>query len=239
MNEILNYPLYFFFAILPSLLWLNFYLKEDQRPEPKSMVLKVFLFGMIFAILALFLEMLLIEGMEKIRLSQKFIQIIKVFFMVALIEEFLKFLVVREVVFGSKELDEPIDCMIYMIISGLGFAATENLLLLFPLKGEVFGKLFQVSLLRFVSATFLHALSSGIVGFFIGISFRKKERLKLISLGLFFATLLHGLYNFSIIEFEEKVGLFFSAILILISAYFVSILFKKIKRIKWQTFLKN
>jgi len=239
MNEILNYPLYFFFAILPSLLWLNFYLKEDQRPEPKSMVLKVFLFGMIFAILALFLEMLLIEGIEKIRLSQKFIQIIKVFFMVALIEEFLKFLVVREVVFGSKELDEPIDCMIYMIISGLGFAATENLLLLFPLKGEVFGKLFQVSLLRFVSATFLHALSSGIVGFFIGISFRKKERLKLISLGLFFATLLHGLYNFSIIEFEEKVGLFFSAILILISAYFVSILFKKIKRIKWQTFLKN
>jgi len=194
------------------------------------MVLKVFLFGMVFAILALFLEMILIEGIEKIRLPQKFTQIIKIFFVVALIEEFLKFLVVREAVFESKELDEPIDCMIYMIISGLGFAATENLLLLFPLKSEVFGKLFQVSLLRFISATFLHALSSGIVGFFIGISFfRKKERLKLISFGLFFATLLHGLYDFSIIEFEEKVGLFFSAILILISAYFVSILFKKIR----------
>jgi len=230
MNEILNYPLYFFFAVLPSFLWLNFYLRKDQRPEPKLMVLKVFLFGMVFAILALFLEMILIEGIEKIRLPQKFTQIIKIFFVVALIEEFLKFLVVREAVFESKELDEPIDCMIYMIISGLGFAATENLLLLFPLKSEVFGKLFQVSLLRFISATFLHALSSGIVGFFIGISFfRKKERLKLISFGLFFATLLHGLYDFSIIEFEEKVGLFFSAILILISAYFVSILFKKIR----------
>jgi len=230
MSEVLNYPLYFFFAILPSLLWLNFYLREDQRPEPKSMVLKVFLFGMLFAFLALFLEKLLIEWVEILNLPQGLTEVIKIFLVVALVEEFLKFLVVREVVFESKELDEPIDCMIYMIISGLGFAATENLLLLFPLKGEIFGRLFQVSFLRFVSATFLHALTCAIVGFFIGISFfRKKERVKLISFGIFLATLLHGFYNFSIIEFGGKVGLIFSAILILSSAYFVSILFKKIK----------
>jgi RsiW-degrading membrane proteinase PrsW (M82 family) len=117
-----------------------------------------------------------------------------------------------------------------MIISALGFAATENLLLLFPLKIKFFGEIFQISFLRFISATFLHALSSAIVGFFIGLSFfRKKERLKLISLGLFFATLLHGLYNFSIIEFGERIGLFFSAILILISAFFVSNFFKRLK----------
>jgi RsiW-degrading membrane proteinase PrsW (M82 family) len=230
MNEILNYPLYLFFATLPSFLWLNFYLREDQRPEPKSMVLKVFLFGMIFAFLALFLEKFLIEGIEMINLPQKIADLIKIFFVVALIEEFLKFLVVREIVFESKELDEPIDCMIYMIIAGLGFAATENLLLLFPLKSKFFGEIFQISFLRFLSATFLHALSSAILGFFIGLSFfRKKERLKLISLGVFLATLLHGLYNFSIIEFGEKVGLSFSAILILISAYFVSIFFKRLK----------
>jgi RsiW-degrading membrane proteinase PrsW (M82 family) len=230
MNEILNYPLYLFFATLPSFLWLNFYLREDQRPEPKSMVLKVFLFGMIFAFLALFLEKFLIEGIEMINLPQKIADLIKIFFVVALVEEFLKFLVVREIVFESKELDEPIDCMIYMIIAGLGFAATENLLLLFPLKSKFFGEIFQISFLRFLSATFLHALSSAILGFFIGLSFfRKKERLKLISLGVFLATLLHGLYNFSIIEFGEKVGLSFSVILILISAYFVSIFFKRLK----------
>jgi RsiW-degrading membrane proteinase PrsW (M82 family) len=230
MNEILNYPLYFFFATLPSLLWLNFYLKEDQRPEPKSMVLKVFLFGMIFAFLALFLEKFLIEGIEIINFPQEIADLIKIFLVVAFVEEFLKFLVVRDVVFESKELDEPIDCMIYMIISGLGFAATENLLLLFPFKSKFLGEIFQISFLRFVSATFLHALSSAIVGFFIGLSFfRKEERLKLISFGLFFATLLHGLYNFSIIEFGEKVGLSFSAILILISAYSVSKFFKGLR----------
>jgi RsiW-degrading membrane proteinase PrsW (M82 family) len=194
------------------------------------MVLKVFLSGMLFAFLALFLEMLLVETIEIIKLSPQIADFIKIFFAVALIEEFLKFLVVREVVFESKELDEPIDCMIYMIISGLGFAATENLLLLSPLKGKFFGEIFQISFLRFVSATFLHALSSAIVGFFIGLSFfRKEERLKLISFGLFFATLLHGLYNFSIMEFGEKVGLIFSAILIFSAAYLVSILFRKIK----------
>jgi RsiW-degrading membrane proteinase PrsW (M82 family) len=230
MNEFLNYPLYFFFAILPSFLWLNFYLREDRRPEPKSMVLKVFFFGMIFAFLALFLEKILIEGIKRITLPKAIADLIEIFLVVALIEEFLKFLVVREVVFESKELDEPVDCMIYMIIAGLGFAATENLLLLFPLKNEFFGKIFQISFLRFVSATFLHALSSAIVGFFIGLSFfRKKERLKLISFGLFFATLLHGLYNFSIIEFGEKVGVSFSVILLLISAYFVSKFFKRLK----------
>jgi RsiW-degrading membrane proteinase PrsW (M82 family) len=185
---------------------------------------------MTFAILALFIEGFLMAGVERITISQIFSKLIKIFLVVALVEEFLKFLVVREVVFESKELDEPIDCMIYMIIAGLGFAATENLLLLFPLKNEFLGKIFQISFLRFVSATFLHALSSAIVGFFIGLSFfRKRERLKLISLGLIFATLLHGLYNFSIIEFGERVGLFFSAILILISAYFVSIFFKRLK----------
>jgi RsiW-degrading membrane proteinase PrsW (M82 family) len=165
-----------------------------------------------------------------INLSQRVANIIKIFFVVAFVEEFLKFLVVREVVFESKELDEPVDCIIYMIISGLGFAATENLLWLFPLKSEVLGKLIPVSFLRFVSATFLHALSSGTLGFFIGLSFfRKRERLKLISFGLLLATLLHGVYNFSIIEAGKKVGPLPSMILILISAYFVAIFFKRLK----------
>jgi RsiW-degrading membrane proteinase PrsW (M82 family) len=230
MNEFLNYPLYFFFALFPSLLWLNFYLKEDKRPEPKLMVLKVFIFGMLFAFVALFVEMLLTKGIEMINPPKMILNLIEIFLIVAFIEEFLKFLVVREIVFESKELDEPIDCAIYMVISGLGFAATENMLLLFPLKGEILRNLIPVSFLRFVSATFLHAIASAIVGFFIGLSFfRKEERTKLIFFGIFFATLLHGFYNFFIIEFREKVGLFYSFILILISAYFVSLLFKKLK----------
>jgi RsiW-degrading membrane proteinase PrsW (M82 family) len=230
MNEVLNYPLYFLFAILPSFLWLNFYLREDQRPEPKLMVLKVFLFGMAIAFLALSIEIVLISGIESIKLSEKIVSLIKIFFVTALVEEFLKFLVVREAVFESKELDEPVDCMIYMIIAGLGFAATENMLLLFPLKSEIFGKLFQISFLRFVSATFLHALSSAVVGFFIGLSFfRKEKRLKLILLGLLIAICLHGFYNFFIIEFGERFGLSLSAILILISAYFVATFFKRLK----------
>jgi RsiW-degrading membrane proteinase PrsW (M82 family) len=230
MSEVLNIPLYLFFAVFPSFLWLNFYLREDQRPEPKSMVFKVFIFGIAIASLAFFGERFLIEKIEKLSFSPLVIDFLKIFLGVALVEEFLKFLVVREIVFESKELDEPIDCMIYMIISGLGFAAAENLILLFPFKSEVFPKLFQISFLRFVGATFLHALSSAILGFFIGLSFfRKRERVKLIFWGLFFATLLHGFYNFFIIEFGEKAGLLLSSSLILVSAYFVSNFFKKLK----------
>jgi RsiW-degrading membrane proteinase PrsW (M82 family) len=240
MSEFANFPLYLFFAILPSFLWLNFYLKEDQRPEPKLMVLSVFLLGMIIAVITVFFEIMVVGGIRTLNFSPKIIKISQIFLGVALIEEFFKFLVVKLAVFKSKELDEPVDFMIYMIISGLGFAATESIFLFLPLRNEILGNIVRVSLTRFVGPTFLHALSSAIFGFFLGLSFFKpKERLKLFLIGLFFATLLHGFYNFFIIEMDEKAGFFLPISLLLITAFVVSFCFKTLKNKKWLTFLKN
>jgi RsiW-degrading membrane proteinase PrsW (M82 family) len=132
-------------------------------------------------------------------------------------------------VFPSPELEEPVDTIIYMIVSALGFAAVENILLL--VSKEPFSlKLVEISFLRFLGATFLHALSSAIIGFYIGLSFfRKKERIKLISFGVFIASLLHGFYNFSIIRFGGSIGITLAAISIFISACFISFSFKKLK----------
>lgn len=225
MNYILNLPLSAFFAVLPSLVWLNFYLRKDIKPEPKIMILKVFGGGMVITLPALFLENFLIGILEKLNLDLFF----KIFLGVALVEEFLKFLVIRILIFSSPEFEEPIDAIIYMICSGLGFAASENLFLLAP-KEFFLKTMVEISFLRFLGATFLHALSSAIVGFYIGLSFfRKKERIKLISLGIFLSTLLHGLYNFFIIKLEKGIGIFLVVILLSFAAYFVSFGFKKLK----------
>jgi RsiW-degrading membrane proteinase PrsW (M82 family) len=225
MNYILNFPLTLFFAVLPSFAWLNYYLRKDVKPEPKSMILKVFFAGMCITLPTIFVENFFLQILENLNFNL----FLKIFLGVAIIEELLKFLVVLIMVFPSPELEEPVDTLIYMIVAALGFAAAENIFLLTP-KGTFSLKLIEISFLRFLGATFLHALSSAVVGFYIGLSFfRKKERKKLISFGIFLASLLHGFYNFSIIRFGGNFGVFLAAILLLISACFVSFSFKKLK----------
>ena len=195
------------------------------------MVLKIFFFGMLITGPAIFLEMAIFEVFGKLNFSSFTILILNIFFGAALIEESLKFLVVKWQVFNNPELNEPVDTMLYMIISALGFAAGENLLILFPLKSTFLSQIVGVSLIRFLGATFLHALASAIVGFFIGLSFfRKKERVKLISFGLFLAILLHGLYNFSIMEMRGSLRVLIPFFLLLTSAIFVSFGFKRLKK---------
>jgi RsiW-degrading membrane proteinase PrsW (M82 family) len=231
MNDFLNYPLYFFFGILPSLLWLQFYLRKDSEPEPKLMILKVFFYGMLLTLPAVFLEIVFSGEIKSLNLPPRMLLFLNVFLGVAFIEEFLKFLVIKEVVIDDPAFDEPVDAMIYMIISALGFAAGENLLIMLPLKNALLGEIFEISLLRFLGATFLHALSSAVVGFFIGLSFfKKEERVKLISVGLLLAVLLHGFYNFSIIEINNGLYLLIPFLLLIISAVFVSSAFTKLKK---------
>ena len=230
MNEVLSYPLYIVFGTLPSLIWLNFYLRRDVKPEPKLMILKIFCYGMLATLPAIFFETAIFGELSKLNFSPTPVTILNIFLGVALVEEFLKFLVVKEKVLRNPEFDEPIDAMIYMIISALGFAAGENILILVPLKYTLFSEIFGVSLLRFLGATFLHALCAAIIGFFIGLSFfEEKRRGKLIFFGLTLAILLHGFYNFYIMKGEGSLKLLVPLLLLLIAAIFVSFGFKKLK----------
>lgn len=232
MNNFLNYPLYIFFGILPSILWLLFYLRKDTRPEPKKMILKIFLYGALATLPAILFETMFFEAVKRIGFPSLIAFCLNIFLGVALIEEFLKFFVIKEKVLNDPEFDEPIDSMIYMIIAALGFAAAENLLILFPLQSPFWGEIIEISFLRFLGATFLHALCAAIVGYFIGLSFfKKEERNKLIFIGLILAMLLHGFYNFSIIKIEKGFNLLISFTLLIITAVFVSSGFKKLKRL--------
>lgn len=231
MNYALNYPLYIFFGILPSILWLQFYLRRDVKPEPKLMILKIFFYGALSALPAIFLETAIFEEIKNLDFSPFIIFTLNIFLGVALVEELLKFLVVKEKVLNDPEFDEPVDAMIYMIIAALGFAAVENLLILFSLKYAFWGEILEISFLRFLGATFLHALCSAIIGFFIGLSFFEKEkRWKLVFAGSVLAILLHGSYNFSIMKLEKGLNLLIPFGILIISAIFVSFGFKRLKK---------
>ena len=234
----MSYPLYILFGVLPSIIWLLFYLRKDVHPEPKLMVLKIFFYGMLVAIPAVFLEMGVFKGFAQLgkllSWSPFLITILNTFCGVALIEEVLKYLVVQSKVLKNPEFDEPIDAVLYMIIAALGFAALENILILFRLgPGFLISRTIEVSAFRFLGATFLHALCSGTVGYFLALSFfEMKNRLIFLSLGLGISIILHGLYNFAILKIEGVLQFLIPIIILISLAAFLSFSFKKLKKLK-------
>jgi protease PrsW len=254
MNTIL---ICLFFGLAPSLIWLAFFLKKDNHPEPKRMIVKIFLLGVLITLPVFLIEVGARRFISEAWGANSLISIIiNGFIGIAFVEEFAKYLVVREKVFRHPAFDEPVDAMIYMIISALGFAALENALIVAPPTelvpiGTTIAQAAIISFFRFIGATFLHALASGIFGYFLAISFFKGAgKTRTIAAGMILATVLHGLFNVFIIKVEESLaitqqntliitnsGLFLSsslAILILLLGMgaFTLYGFKKLKNIK-------
>ena len=171
-----HYLFYIVLGIAPSIIWLLFYLKKDKKPEPKSKILQVFGGGIAAAILAAITETIILKKLLGLETLDRTAKIIFIFLIIAFIEEILKYLIVRLLVFKDSELDEPIDIVIYMIIAALGFAALENVFLFFSERLQIFETVL-VAALRFVGATFLHALSSGILGFLLPFGFQKTKKM--------------------------------------------------------------
>ncbi|MFH1392367.1 MAG: PrsW family glutamic-type intramembrane protease [bacterium] len=198
-------------GFIPGLIWLAIFLYRDRKkPEPGYMIAKIFLFGMLITPAAVIIEM-------------AFVKIITgafyIFLIIAPTEEILKYLVFKFKVAKAKAYDEPIDAMIYMITIALGFATVENIILILKDGSQTFNLL----TLRFLSATLLHALASGIVGYYLGAK-------KSVSAGLFWAIAFHGVYNY-IALLHETLALPLLAPLLILMFIIVSREFKKIKKI--------
>ncbi len=216
-------------GILPALLWLWFWLKEDTlRPEPRELILAAFVGGMLAIAPALFLERLthsIIGGGVAMIIAW------------AAIEELVKYGSAYIVAFrhrcigGVVCLDEPIDPVMYMITAALGFAAGENaLFLLTPLaRGDTLASIVTGDL-RFLGATVLHTVASGAVGTAMGLAFSKSPRVKKIALylGLCTAIGLHALFNISIIQGQADT-IFITFSILWIIAIILLMVFEKIK----------
>src|SRR3989344_1680639 len=187
-------------GLLPSFAWLLFFLQEDRRqPEPRELIIYTFIAGA--AVTFLVLQMQIFFNIFGPKIGVQTLSPIALFSMAA-IEEVFKFGAVYFVIKGRKEFDEPIDAMIYLIVAALGF----------------------------VGATLLHALSSGLVGYYWARSIiARSGYFAAIAAGLFWATLLHSIFNYLIIKFEPlslaTVFLIFMAVIVLVD-------FEKLKKLQ-------
>jgi protease PrsW len=227
-------------GVLPSLAWLSFYFREDCHPEPKSLLAKTFLMGIIIAPLAIVFQLGFIKIFAFIfapelsgpAAESAFSKSPEFFMWAAFVEEFVKFFAVSLVVFRNIEFDEPVDAMIYMITAALGFAAIENILILFQIIPN--GTITAVSTLalRFVGATLLHALASAILGYFLAVSwFFQAHRKKLLIIGLILATAFHFSFNIMISSFDSPASsLLYTTSLLIFMAYLISVLFDRLRK---------
>ena len=231
VNYLYLYLLYLIFALAPVIIWLFFYFKKDIHPEPKKMILKVFILGMLAACFAAIFEMAVLTIFTGESLM---FVLLESFLLIALVEEFAKYLVVKIYVFPSSELDEPLDVMFYMVNSALGFAALENIILFFAAEHPyAIGATLNFARLRGGGAVLLQTLTSGAFGFFIALSFcSAKNKKALFLLGLFIAVILHGFYNIAIVELTGFWQYFIPAIIIIILAVFTTYGFIKLKKLK-------
>jgi len=214
----------FFGGIIPSLLWLWFWLKEDEEhPEPAGLLAVVFFMGMAAVVIVLPVQ----KFVQSI-LSSNEIQII----LWAAAEEILKYLAVLVILFRTKNANEPIDWPIYLITAALGFAALENALFLIkPLSVSGATVSLLTGQLRFLGSTLLHTVTSGAIGIAIGLSFFMGEfRKKWFLLGGFLlAIALHSAFNFFIIRNEGNDFLKVFAFLWVVTII-VILLFEKVRR---------
>jgi len=232
----LRFIIYIIFGVLPSLTWLFYYLRKDVHPESNGNVIKIFLLGAFVTLPVFFIQIGLNSLLEKIAMPALLSSLLYWFLVIALTEELFKFLVVKLKVIGSSELDEPLDIMLYMVISALGFAALENILYLFsPLDGISFADLINrtlmISFIRFIGATFLHTLCAGTIGYFLALGICKSQKRYLFT-GFSIAVLLHGLYNFSIMTLEGVLKIAVPVAILILLAYFVITGFEKLKKLK-------
>ncbi|OIQ38600.1 MAG: protease PrsW [Bacteroidetes bacterium MedPE-SWsnd-G1] len=166
------------------------YVKDKYEKEPKKLLVKTFLGGAIISVIATILISTIANKIFPVSDSYNlFQQFIKAFIVVALVEEFSKYIVVRFYAQKKTAFNEPFDGIVYAVMVSMGFAFTENIL--YVMDGG-----FYTALARAFTAVPAHATFGIIMGYYMGIAKFSRHRIKYNLLGLLYASLFHGAYDF-------------------------------------------
>lgn len=166
------------------------FIKDKYEKEPKRLLVYNFLLGAIVSIIITTLLYVIIDIPLPLKNRESvFEQFIKAFFVVGLIEEFSKYIIIRYYSQPHKEYNEPFDGIVYAVMVSMGFAATENVM--YVLQGGL-----EVAVIRAFTAVPAHATFAILMGYFMGKAKFSNNRILLNLTGLFLAVLFHGAYDF-------------------------------------------
>ena len=221
----------FFTACVPALVWLFIFQKEDRHPEPKRMLVFAFSAG-VFVSAIVFIIQYAVQNAISSKQENYFVFLL----LFAFAEELFKFLAAYKTVRKDEAFDEPVDAMIYMIAAALGFATVENI---FVVTNSIMAgglnpimSLTETALIRFVGATLLHTLASGMAGYYWAKGIMKKREATYAVFGIILASVVHAFFNRLIIYFQNADMLIYPSAFLVVILFIVLWNFEKLKTIR-------
>src|SRR3989338_2043680 len=200
------YFLFFLTIVLPVVLWVLFLRGSDlSEPEPGKLMRKCFYSGFFVVILAGVLELVIfsLAGLPTNLLGQvtqldwrilSFGAII-----IGIVEEVVKYAVLRATVFYSHDFNQIFDGIVYGITVALGFSIAENILYFLEFSEYSTGNFIFAALFRALFSTLLHVMTAGIMGYYLGkAKFSLNNKKMYIVTGLVSAILIHAIFDFVI-----------------------------------------
>lgn len=180
-----------FLAVAPAMIIILYiYFKDKFEKEPIRFLAKNFFMGaFVSVIITLILSVLLNAIFPLTDVKSIWQQFIKAFFVVALVEEFSKYVIVKFYAQKNNEFNEPFDGIVYAVMVSMGFAALENVLYVFQYGAST-------GIVRAFTAVPAHATFGILMGFYMGKAKFSNRRVYYNLFGLFMATIFHGAYDF-------------------------------------------
>jgi RsiW-degrading membrane proteinase PrsW (M82 family) len=177
-------------AFAPGIFWLWIVYKRDKcEPEPLSLIIRTFLFGVAISIPIALMEALIypesLATQHPSLLSSAYLS----FIVAGVTEEIGKFVLVFLAVYRSRHFNEGMDGLVYSSAAALGFASLENL-------GYILQFGVQIMLLRGPLSTLAHLVFSAFWGYTLALRKVNKGSWAGVTIGLFISIVVHGLFNF-------------------------------------------
>lgn len=181
-------------GLAPGLALLSyFYLRDKFDAEPIAMVLRTFLFGALLVFPIMFIQYAFAE--ENVLQNGAWAN---AFLFSGFLEEFFKWFILFYTAYLHSHFDERYDGIVYGVAVSLGFATVENILYL--LSNGI-----TLAFGRAVLPVSSHALYGVVMGYYLGIGKFKPRKTKKfwLLLSLMVPVLLHGTYDYILLEIER------------------------------------
>ncbi|GHN00188.1 protease PrsW [Cytophagales bacterium WSM2-2] len=176
-------------ALAPgAIIGLYIYLKDKYEREPIRLLVLSFFLGIMSTVVTLLIS-IPVNWLIPIDTKSLTEQAFHAFLLVALVEEFSKFIFVRWVLYPNKNFNEPFDGIVYAVSVSLGFAGLENIL-------YVMNSGIETAIMRMFTAVPAHASFAVLMGYYMGRAKFEHGKSYLVWYGLFAATFFHGAYDY-------------------------------------------
>lgn len=211
-------------AILPGILIIWYIYREDLYEKENWLPLILcFVLGMLITYPVIKMQELFYNMGWK-DTGGFWTTIFSAFVLVATTEELVKYLALLLYPYQRRFFSEPLDGIVYSIYIGMGFATLENVL--YAYRYDI-----STTIVRALTAVPAHATFAAIMGYYIGKAKfdDRHQKGKWLFRGLFMAVLLHGLYDFFVLQEMDESLMILSMVILTASVLYTLELIRELQ----------